>query len=388
MTGLLVKESLFNMDESRTLLTYHDLTVEVELTPGEELIDHMHSTVLGQPGGFRYQHTDLVERLTAPGENYFMYLRKAGKMMGSVGFVGRPAEINGISFDSWLIRYFSIKAPMRSVPRKRKEKSDLKGDQKRSTVLGRFIQPVFADPSQLRVKGADPNQPAIIYAAIEQKNLRSMNFSTQMGLETIGEMVGFTFSRINPKKSGRVERLPATEYDAMLSMIGDFYQAYTLFVPDPIFNHGNYFVIREGGKVVAGIQYYPVTWRILDFGSGAANWFIGLLSRLNWFRKRYNPKEMRLIAFDGIYCEDGFEDALYELMEGVLKEAGVYLAFMMADTTSGIWELFKKKKNLGIIHHVFGSKKADIRARFINLPGEVREQFLSRPTYIPTYDNS
>jgi len=376
------------MDKSRTLLTYHDLTVEVELTPGEELIDHMHSTVLGQPGGFRYQHTDLVERLTAPGENYFMYLRKAGKMMGSVGFVGRPAEINGISFDSWLIRYFSIKAPMRSVPKKRKEKSDLKGDQKRSTVLGRFIQPVFADPSQLREKGPDPDQPAIIYAAIEKKNLRSMNFSTQMGLETIGELVGFTFSRINPKKSGRVERLPATEYDAMLTMIREYYSSYTLFVSDPIFNHGNYFVIREEGRIVAGIQYYPITWRILDFGSNAANRLIRLLSRLNWFRKRYNMEEMRLIAFDGIYCEEGFEDTLYELMEGVLREAGVYLAIMMADLQSGIWALFKKKKNFGILHQLFGSQEADIRARFINLPDEIREQFLSRPTYIPTYDNS
>lgn len=376
------------MDKSRTLLTYHDLTVEVELTPGEELLDHMHHTVLGQPGGFRYQHTDLVERMTAPGENYFMYLRKSGKMLGSVGFVGRPVTMSGISFDSWLIRYFSIKAPMRSVPKKRKEKSSLQDEQKRSTVLGRFIQPVFADPSQLRDKDPDPDQPAIIYAIIEQNNFRSLNFSTQMGLETIGELVGFTFSRIRPGNSNRVEKLPSEEYDAMLSMIREYYRDYTLFVPDPIFNHGNYFVIRESGKIVAGIQYYPVTWRILDFGGSTANWFFGLLSRLNWFRKRYNPDQMRLIAFDGIYCEEGFEETLYELMESVLNEAGVYLAMIMADASSGICELFEKKKKLGMLHRVFGSQKADIRARFINLPEEIMEQFISRPTYIPTYDNS
>jgi hypothetical protein len=376
------------MDKPRTLLTYHDLTVEVEESPGDELIEHMHTTVLGQQGGFRYQHTDLVERLTAPGENYFMYLRKAGKMLGSVGFVGRPATMNGISFDSWMIRYFSIKAPMRSVPRKRKEKSDLKAEQKRSTVLGKFIQPVFADPSQLREKQEDPDQPAIIYAAIEQNNLRSMNFSAQMGMETIGEVVGFTFSRIFPRSSGRMEKLPVGEYEQMLAKISDYYRDYTLFVADSLFKHGNYFVVREAGRIVAGIQYYPVTWKILDFGNKVGDRIVDMLSRLKWFRKRYNRDQMRLIAFDGIYCEVGFEDILYELMESVLKEANVYLAIIMADTGSEIYQLFEKKKNLGTLHRVFGSEKADIRARFINLPEEIREQFISRPMYIPTYDNS
>ena len=110
------------MEDKRTLLTYHDLTVEVEERPSKELMDHLYSTVLGQPGGLRYRHKDLGERLNAPGENYFMFLRKKGRMMGSVGFVGRHMKTDGVQHDSWLIRYFSIKAPMRSTPKKRKGK--------------------------------------------------------------------------------------------------------------------------------------------------------------------------------------------------------------------------------------------------------------------------
>ncbi len=197
------------MEKPRTLLTYHNLTVEVETTPGEELLEHMHGTVLGQPGGFRYQHTNLVDRITSPGENYFMFLRKGGKMLGSGGFCRKPAETEGFSYDSWLIRYFSVKAPLREVPKKRKEKADLQDENKRSTVLGRFVQPLFADPSQLREGKQNAEQPAVIYGIIEQKNLRSMNFSAQMGLETVGQMAGFSFSRFRPRRSERVEQLPA-----------------------------------------------------------------------------------------------------------------------------------------------------------------------------------
>jgi len=43
------------MKESRILLNYRDLTVEVETSPGKKLKEHMHNTVLGQPGSFRYR---------------------------------------------------------------------------------------------------------------------------------------------------------------------------------------------------------------------------------------------------------------------------------------------------------------------------------------------
>ncbi|MEN8228566.1 MAG: hypothetical protein ABFS38_10465 [Bacteroidota bacterium] len=376
------------MSKSRTLLTYHDLTIEVESTPGDEIMDHMQDTVLGQPGGFRYQHTNLEERLNAPGENYFIYLRKGGKMMGSIGFCGKPAETRGVSYDSWLIRYFSIKAPMRSVPNKRKEQSNPKDEKKRSSVLGRFFQPVAANPSQLREGECKEDEPAIIYGIIEQKNLRSMNFSAQMGMETVGQMAGFSFSRMRPRKSDHVEQLPEVEQESMLALLKEFYQDYTLFFPDPLFEENDYYVIKESGRVVAGIQIYPVTWRIIDFGSSLANRVVKIITRITWVKKRFNPDQFRMLAYDGIYCEKGYESALYELMEGVLERTDTYVAMLMMDTESDIYRIYNQNQNLGILHKIMGTSKADIRVRFINLPAEIRQHFLDHPTYIPTYDNT
>ena len=375
------------MGNSRTLLTYHDLTVEVESTPPRELIDHIHNTILGQPGSFRYQHVDLVDRLTASGENYFMFLRKNGKMMGSVGFVGRHSQTGGVKHDSWMIRYFSIKAPLRTTPKKRKEKSDLKDENKRTTVLGRFIQPVFAHPSQLR-GDEDMEKPSIVYALIEQKNLRSMNFSAQMGLETIGEVVNFSFSRLRPKASKRVVQLPDMEKEAMKHLLQEFYRDYNLFYSDKLFMDQAYYVILNSGRVVAGIQAYPVTWRIVDFGSGAVNRLVHLLTKISWVKQRIDPEELKMLAFDGIYCEPGYEDVLYELMEGVLERTGRYVAMMMMDRNSGLYRIFRDRGHLGPVNKVLGTFKADLRMRFINIPREVKEQFLSQPTYISTYDNS
>ncbi|MEN8157290.1 MAG: hypothetical protein ABFS10_10070 [Bacteroidota bacterium] len=382
------------MDKTRTLYEFRDLKLEVETTPGQELIDHMHSTVLGQPGGFRYRHMDLVERLHAPGENLFLYLRRSGKMMGSMGFLGRHTKTGGVDHDNWMIRYFSIKAPMGSFPKKRKVKEDLKDEKKRTSVLGRFMKPVMDNPSLLRegvikeVKDKAGVAPAIISALIEEKNLRSMNFSIQMGMETVGEVASFSFSRLRPKKSGRMEQLPEQEHDEMLSLLRNFYKDYTLFYPGPIFSDNDYHVIRESGRVVAGLKAYPVRWQVLDMGGGVANRVVGVLSKIPWVRKRVDPDELKMLVLDGIYCEPGSEEALYELIEGVLEKAGVYVAMFIMDNRSGLYRIFSERKRLGFLHSLLGEFKAEVRMHFINIPDKVRRQFREQPTYITTYDNS
>jgi hypothetical protein len=376
------------MKACRTLLSYHDLTVEVETLPGSELMEHMHQTVLGQPGGFRYQHTDLEDRMRAGEENYFMYLRKSGKMLGSVGFCSKPTETGGLKHDSWLIRYFSIKAPMRSVPKKKKSRKETNDDNKRTTVLGRFIQPFFDDPSQLREGEMRKDQPAIIFATIDKTNLRSWNFSEQMGLETVGTFSAFSFSRMTPRSSDRIESVRESERSEILDQIREFYKGYTLFYPDAIFKNDDYYIIREEGRMVAGLQIYPVAWKIVDLGSRMANRLARLIARLPWLKTRFTADKLRFLAFDAIYCEPGCEHLLYELMEGVLERSGHYIAMMMMDTTSDLYRIFSHHRKLGILHKILGMSVADIRVRFINIPDDTRQLFYDRPTYIPTYDNS
>ncbi|MEA3462363.1 MAG: hypothetical protein U9R49_10820 [Bacteroidota bacterium] len=376
------------MKNSRTLLSYHDLTVEVESSPSDELMEHMHQTVMGQPGGMQYHHTDLEDRLKSGHEDYFMFLRKKGKMLGSVGFCGKPTITAGIAHDSWLIRYFSIKAPIKGVPKKRLTKADLQDENKRTTVLGRFIQPIFADPAQLREEKHRTGKPSIIFATIDQTNLRSMNFSAQMGLDTVGSFAAFSFSRLRPRRSGRIASVEQDQQKEIRGQIEEFYKDYTLFFSDAIFKNNDYYVIREEGRMVAGVQIYEVSWKIVDFGNKFTNWASVLLARIPGLRNKLNKDTISFLAFDAIYCEPGYEKVFYELLEGVLERTGHYVAMMMMDVSSDLYKLFLEHKKLGFLSRIMSAKHANIRIRFIDMPDEVRQQFYDRPTYIPTYDNS
>jgi len=274
------------------------------------------------------------------------------------------------------------------MAKKRKTREELKDENKRSTVLGRFIQPVFADPAQLRDGRTGTDQPSIIFAIIDKTNLRSMNFSAQMGLDTIGTLAAFSFSRLKPRRSGRIERVEEEQREDILKQIREYYRDYTLFYADSIFKNNDYYIIREEGRMVAGLQIYQVTWQIVDFGGRLTNMLAGLFSRIPRLKNRIKKDEISFLAFDAIYCEPGREKVLYELMEGVLERRNHTIGMMMMDVESDLYAIFRNRKKLGVLHKVLGTSFADIRVRFIQIPEEVKHTFLNQPTYIPTYDNS
>ena len=140
--------------------------------------------------------------------------------------------------------------------------------------------------------------------------------------------------------------------------------------------------------MVAGLQIYQVTWKIVDFGNKLTNRVAGLFTRIPRLKKRIKKDEISFLAFDAIYCEPGHEKALYELMEGVLERSDHTLGMMMMDLESDLYAIFRDRKKLGVLHKILGTSFADIRVRFINMPEEVKQTFLEQPTYIPTYDNS
>ena len=193
---------------------------------------------------------------------------------------------------------------------------------------------------------------------------------------------------MNPRKSERIEPVNETERVVVLDQIREYYKGYTLFFPDAIFKNNDYYVIKKEGRMVAGLQIYRVAWKIVDMGNRMANISGRLITRIPWFRKRFNGDELRFLAFDAVYCEPGYEPVLYELMEGVLERTGYYFSMMMMDTESALYRQLRKHKKWGILHKIVGTAIAEIRVRFINIPDDIRQKFYERPTYIPTYDNS
>src|SRR6056297_2535430 len=111
------------MSEIKTVWEQGSMSTTLETLPPQELIDHIGTTYLGTPGGLQYHHTTGIDKLKNMKTCYFVFLRRSGKMLGSIGYALREAHAGEATYKCWLVRYFAIKAPLRSNKVTRKQRS-------------------------------------------------------------------------------------------------------------------------------------------------------------------------------------------------------------------------------------------------------------------------
>lgn len=364
------------------------MSTTLETTPSQELIDHIGSTYLGTPGGLQYHHTTGIDKLKNMKTCYFAFLRRSGKMLGSIGYALRDAHAGEATYKCWLVRYFAIKAPMRTdkLSRKQRKRRPVKD---RSVSLIKDVANFFHDNPQRLIDPDTTEMPqAILYSLVEKKNERSRNFAEVGGYEKSGDVVSFIFSRLKQRKRAGVEQLKREEIPEMRSLLREFYSDHAFYLDDNLFLNDDYYVLRANGEVVAGLQANEEMWEIKTIGNAMFDRIIKFLTRIPFIGKRFRYEEMRFLGVEGIFFREGRGDAVYTLLEGVLALKDQYLALMIMDTRSRVYLNFKKHKGLGPVNTVLGTFDGDIYTRFYSFPEEEKKKVSAMPAYISIFDNT
>ena len=373
------------MATHKQVLKYLNLSVNIETEPEKEVQDHIKDTILGTPGRIRYRHTSLSEKLPFLGKIFFLNLRKSEKLLGTIAFSLRTTWVMEQSFRSWLVRYFSIRAPLRETPSKKKKKQKQEKPQ-RDNILKATAEPFFVNPDQIAEGMKFDNDRSFIYAYIEKENLRSWNYSESVGFETIGKIYTSLYSRFRPKMNPNVHPVAAEEKDFIKSRLREFYKDYSMYTEQHIFFNDHYLVWKENGKIMAGCQANPELWQIVHIPGFLSNVFLKVLTRLPFISRRFNPRQMKFVAFEGIWYEKGYEKCLIPLIESALALHKMYLGILWMDASSHVLELSRRLGNRGMVGRFFNSIPGDIRVRFINWNEKDKEEFRKKPCYISCFD--
>ena len=372
----------------KTVWQQGSMATTVETLPPPELIEHIETTFLGTPGGLQYHHTTGIPKLRAIRNCYFVFLRRSGNMLGSIGYVLRDTKTGDKIHKTWLIRYFSVKAPLRTEKKSRKEiKKRALND--RSVSMLKDITHIFHDnPERLIDLEVKEIPKAVIYGLVEKKNDRSRNFAEIGGFHKTGEIESFMFSRLRQRKRIPVERLGKDEIPEMKKLLEEFYKGHAFYFDEYLFINDNYFVLRENGEIIAGLQANEEIWEIKTIGNEFLDRIIRFLTRIPLIGKRFRYEEMRFLGIEGIYFRKGHEAAIYKLLEGVLNLMDQYLALLIMDIKSPEFRVFRERKKLGPVNTILGSFEADMYTKFFSFPEDEKADALKRPTYISIYDNT
>ena len=367
------------------MLQYHDLKIEAVHGATEDIRKHISRVVLGTPGGMRYRHIGVLDKLDQVGKTIFLTLRKGNRLLGTVGLVQRLVETGENRSNAFFIRYFAIFSPMRS---KKHDKKQRKGEEDKQFVLKDQLKEHLDHMDQFIEDHELQKFETVSYAFIENENERSLDFSEMMGYQTLGEVRTMPFSRFSPKYHKNVQSLPKEERENMMNRIREFYKDHSMFFSDYLPLDSHYFVYKKDGEIIAGVQSYPVDFEIIEI-PGFSGWLLlKVMPRLPILKSLFQAKKFSFVSFDGIWYKPGCEKYLMPLFESVCAKFNTKIAMSWFDSRSRIYKEVKEAVRMGFLTRILGTLPGIIRIKFFNQTEMEKQEFLEKPVYVSGYDMS
>lgn len=365
----------------QTLFQMRDLELVLTDQPAPAAVELLEETVWGTPGGANYRHLTTRDKVTNLKNGFWMTLRKGDKVFGTFAFCGRKGITGGKAYPSWYIRYFS----MADFLRIKEQPSGAKKRKSRPNPVRTVVQDFLAEPEGLQYPGLQ-NDQSIFYAFVELTNDRSQQMCASMGFSPLRKFSTNTFTRVFPKSDPRVGEIKEAEIPQLLAETREFYKDYSFFHDDHLQAPGDYFVLRENGKILAAVKAHRATWIVSHLPGFSGKIIVNAVPYIPLLNRVFNPKKFRFLAFEGIWYANGREDLLNKLFESVLEQTGYYAALIWLDTDSPLQETLRKSCRLGLMDKLQEDVPADVIVRYHNVPEEEQKKFASNPVYISGFD--
>jgi len=350
------------------------LDLNISHTPPPELIELLANTVYGSNEGTRYQHTGVSEKLARLNNPTFITIIKHNRLIGAVTFCQRNFETSGADIKGLYVRYFSFFEAFRSKTASKKP--------------GRANGPIKQKVRAMMERGLDEqtNNKAVFYAYVELENERSRKICNDFGFSPVRKLSTLLFSRFFPKKRPDVFRVSEDEKPAVRQLLQGFYTNYNMYKSDRLFTNDNYFVIKDGEDIVAGVQATPVRWIIRAMPGLSGKIIMNILPLLPFLSRLFNPKKHRFLACDQVFYKKGYEHLLDGLFESVCAITGHYSAIFWADSRSPLYQGLSTHCKLGIMNKLKKDIPGDIVVNYNNIPKQEQEMFSQKPAYICSFD--
>ncbi len=373
------------------MIRFHDLNVDIVEKATDDIRKHIERIILGTPGGILYRQVGAVKKLNDVGRVFFMTLKKGTRLLGMVGFVHRLVNNGDRCFISLNIRYFSIFAPLRLKTKKakisRKEKTGSKeAPLLKQSFMKRKLIDIFDKMPDLVKQGSNKKLKLISVAYVAKENIRSMDFSSLMGYQTVREFITFEFSRFFPKQSKLVSRILPEEKIDLKRKLKLLYKDHTLYFPDYVFYNDQYFILKKDGEILAGVQANPVEWEVLEMPGKTGELIMKVIPWIPFVSSIFRPDSFKFAAFEAVWYKKGNEKLLPVLFESACAMLKVNVGLAWFDSESPALKDIKGVGKLGLLGKMIGSQPADVRFRFYDFSEEEKQDFYNKPAYISSFD--
>jgi hypothetical protein len=372
----------------KKLFDYKGLEVRVSDYANEGILDILNHAVQGSEGGLRFSLQNIAPRIAAYKDQIrFVSLYKKNQITGTVGSCFRVSGQGNLRYPSSYLRYLAFQSTYQTDSGWRIRRKPLIKPEKDDSFKQKTLE-IFSKPHLLDLNDVFEGDKHIMYAFIESMNERSKNLVHQAGYEYIRSFLTVAFSRFSPKTDLRVFKLKEEEKPGMESLLIDYYKDYSFYSTENSFFGDRYYVLKEGGEIVAGVSAIPSVYKVYDI-PGVWGWVImKVLPKTPFYRRLFRPGEFRYLVFDAIYCKKGRENLLGTLFESACAAEGFNTGLAWLDDRSELYDKMRTIVKMGALNRMLNAKPGLVYSRFINLSEKEKEYFYNAPAYISGFDFS
>ncbi|HPT12156.1 MAG TPA: hypothetical protein PLP69_05990 [Bacteroidales bacterium] len=367
------------------LIDYKGLELQKTDEADDDILALLNETVIGAEGGMQYSMQNIRAKIMAYGSGiYFFTLHRKNNLVGVIGMCRRFTTTDGRVYSSTHLRYLSVKPAFQTesaiIPRET-------GYHFKESFKHRVFS-LFSKPYYLSEGADESGEKHVMYAYVESKNERSKNLINQAGYEYIRSFLTVAFSRFNPRKDSRVSKLAPADYPLMKEKLGEFYSNYCLYTDEFNFFNDRYYVLREGGEIVAGVSVIPTSYRVINI-PGVWGWLLmKVMPKSPYLKRLFRPGEFRYLVLSAIYCSKGKEVLLPDLFDAVCAEENFNTALTWLDDHSDLYQSLRTNRRMGTLNRLLNAKPGLVYASFTNISAEEKDRFYDSPVYISGFDFS
>ncbi len=336
------------------------ITREHEFTP--EIIRFLDETTWGTEDTL-YEHKHTHERVSQLHDPVLATLRMEGDLGSMVVIERREVRSGERLIKGYFFRYLANKLPFR---------------QRR--LFGVYSLKV------IRLMIEDEEDEAIFYASVETRNLRSHNLLNRLGYREQTSIRTLAYSRFNPRKDSRVQRIQDFEKPFVMKELEQYYRNHSLVHFSYIFQDDNYFLLKENGEIIAGCQVHPSVWVVKNIPGKWGGVFLKYIPYIPVVRSIFNPNHFRFLTFEGIFVKPGREGDLIKLFESVMHHFSHRVSLIWLDVRDPLYNQLYRLGKHGLMRNFVDNASIKILAIPDRVSDYTLQHLQSHPVYVSTFD--
>ena len=334
------------------------LTLVVKSVADPEAIHLLRQTVYGT-NGLRYRQTGQEYKMYQLNNPYFFHLYVEGHLQGFYCLDQRQVTCQWGNVNSFYGRYLAVSEAY----------------QRRG--YGRLLKSEAINYIERTI-----STPYLLYSYIEEKNVRSLALAKENGFQSISQLKTFVFRRLSPVADSRVNRLPGTDSGIVTTLLDNQYADYNFRLFAKVGEHGNYFGIKDGSKLIAGVQANRVSWEFLAMPATTGWIMMNILPKLPWLNRLFQPR-YSFLALDGIYLKPVNKEVFIQLLESVLAYSKLNSALFQIDSRD---RLFPLLSHMGVFSGFQKGITTHVLVKPYGLTADQVEQVCNSPAYLISFD--